>query len=141
SLSARWAEPLLTTVPAAFRAGVNDVLLTALALAVVRWRGAGSGLVLDLEGHGREEQVVAGADLSRTVGWFTSLFPVRLDLEGVDVEDAFRGGAAAGVALKRVKEQLRAIPDHGIGYGLLRHLNPETEEALASAPAPQIGFN
>ncbi|WP_159393263.1 non-ribosomal peptide synthetase, partial [Streptomyces rimosus] len=141
SLSARWAEPLLTTVPAAFRAGVNDVLLTALALAVVRWRGAGSGLVLDLEGHGREEQVVAGADLSRTVGWFTSLFPVRLDLEGVDVEDAFRGGAAAGVALKRVKEQLRAIPDHGIGYGLLRHLNPETEEALSSAPAPQIGFN
>ncbi|CAM5472920.1 Amino acid adenylation domain-containing protein OS=Streptomyces rimosus subsp. rimosus (strain ATCC / DSM 40260 / JCM 4667 / NRRL 2234) OX=1265868 GN=SRIM_023130 PE=4 SV=1 [Streptomyces rimosus subsp. rimosus] len=56
-------------------------------------------------------------------------------------EDAFRGGAAAGVALKRVKEQLRAIPDHGIGYGLLRHLNPETEEALSSAPAPQIGFN
>ncbi len=134
-------EGALTTVPAAFRAGVNDVLLTALALAVVRWRGAGSGLVLDLEGHGREEQVVAGADLSRTVGWFTSLFPVRLDLEGVDVEDAFRGGAAAGVALKRVKEQLRAIPDHGIGYGLLRHLNPETEEALSSAPAPQIGFN
>ncbi|MEU9609338.1 amino acid adenylation domain-containing protein, partial [Streptomyces sp. NPDC048057] len=67
SLPARWTEPLLTTVPAAFRAGVNDVLLTALALAVARWRGA-SDVTVDLEGHGREEQVVDGADLSRTVG-------------------------------------------------------------------------
>ncbi|MEU9609888.1 amino acid adenylation domain-containing protein, partial [Streptomyces sp. NPDC048057] len=67
ALPARWSAPLLTTVPAVFRAEVNDVLLTALALAVADWRGA-SDVTVDLEGHGREEQVVDGADLSRTVG-------------------------------------------------------------------------
>jgi len=135
-------EPLLTTVPAAFHAEVNDVLLTALALAVADWRrrqgrGDQSALLVALEGHGREEQAVANADLSRTVGWFTSIFPVRLD-PGTAV---LTGGPAAGAALKRVKEQLRALPDHGLGYGVLRHLDTETGPALAKLPAPQISFN
>lgn len=75
------------------------------------------------------------------MGWFTSIFPVRLDLTGVDVDDAFAGGPAAAVALKAVKEQLHAIPDHGIGFGLLRYLNPETALPLSALPSPQLSFN
>ncbi|MGC0419794.1 amino acid adenylation domain-containing protein, partial [Embleya sp. AB8] len=80
---------LLDTVPAVFRGGVDDALLAALALALARWRGMrgveGSSTLVRLEGHGREEHVVPGADLSGTVGWFTAMYPVRLDLAGVDV--------------------------------------------------------
>ncbi|MFE4421469.1 amino acid adenylation domain-containing protein [Streptomyces sp. NPDC056817] len=146
TLSPERTEPLLTRVPAVFHGGVNDVLLTALALAVADWRrrkgqaDAAAGALVDLEGHGRED-VVEGADLSRTVGWFTSLYPVRLEPGVVDWADVWAGGVEAGQALKRVKEQLRALPDSGIGYGLLRHLNPETSARLAELPAPQIGFN
>ncbi|MCO6009315.1 amino acid adenylation domain-containing protein [Actinoallomurus purpureus] len=137
------AEPLLTTVPAAFHCGVNDVLLTALALAVTAWRrdhgqDAEGGVLVDLEGHGREDldglggdhDAPRGVDLTRTVGWFTSLHPVRLD-PGTD---------DAGQALKRVKERLRAAPA-GLGYGLLRHLNPRARDRLAALPTPQIVFN
>ncbi len=145
-LPAERTAPLLTTVPAAFHAGINDVLLTALALAVRGWRagrglGDGAEVLVALEGHGREEQIAPRVDLSRTVGWFTSVFPVRLDPGGVDLADAVGGGAAAGAALKRVKEQLRAIPDHGLGFGLLRHLKPDTAAVLADLPVPQISFN
>ncbi|KAA2254443.1 amino acid adenylation domain-containing protein [Solihabitans fulvus] len=144
SLPAERTEPLLTRVPAAVHGRVNDVLLTALALAVADWRrGRGvaeSSVLLDLEGHGRED-VVDGVDLSRTVGWFTSLYPVRLDAEVTDWADVLAGGESVGAALKRVKEQLRAVPDNGIGYGLLRHLNPQTGPMLAGLPAPQLGFN
>ncbi len=82
-----------------------------------------------------------GVDLSRTVGWFTTLYPVRLDVAGVDLVDAFGGGGAAGDALKSVKEQMRRVPDNGIGYGVLRHLDPVAGPALAAGPAPEIGFN
>ncbi|MCM4076613.1 amino acid adenylation domain-containing protein [Paractinoplanes hotanensis] len=137
-LKAATTEPVLTTVPAAFHAGVNDVLLTALALAVAEWREGGeSSVLIALEGHGREEQVVPGADLSSALGWFTTVFPVRLDPGDVDRAEALAGGPAAGLALKRVKEQLRAIPDHGIGYGMLRYLHP----SLKDSAAPQISFN
>ena len=88
---------------------------------------------------GRE--LFEGLDLTRTVGWFTSLFPVRLDAGGLDLEEALRGGAALGEALKRIKEQLRRVPDGGLGYGLLRYLNPETAPALSGLASPQIGFN
>jgi amino acid adenylation domain-containing protein/non-ribosomal peptide synthase protein (TIGR01720 family) len=136
---------LLTTVPATFNGRVNDVLLTALMMAVTRWsrrrkRGGGQALLIDLEGHGREE-IFPGIDLSRTVGWFTSLFPVRLDPGALNLEEAWTGGAALGRALKVVKEQLRAVPDGGLGYGLLRYLNPETRTELAGASPRQIGFN
>ncbi|MDL5205458.1 non-ribosomal peptide synthetase [Streptomyces sp. ALI-76-A] len=136
---------LLDTVPSVFRGGADDGLLAALALALVRWRRTrgvpGSTALVRLEGHGREEHLVPGADLSGTVGWFTAMFPVRLDLAGVDVADAFAGGPAAGRAIKAVKEQLRAIPDNGVGHGLLRHLNPGTAAALTGQRPPQIGFN
>ncbi|MGW2649908.1 amino acid adenylation domain-containing protein [Streptomyces sp. NPDC001393] len=138
-------QTLLTQVPATFRGGVDDGLLAGLALALLRWRRtrgvSASQALVRLEGHGREEHLVPGADLSGTIGWFTAMYPVRLDLAGIDVADAFAGGAAAGRAVKAVKEQLRAVPDNGMGYGLLRHLNEETAAELAGARAPQIGFN
>ncbi|WP_329618540.1 non-ribosomal peptide synthetase [Streptomyces sp. S465] len=139
------AEPLLGRVPAAFNAGVDDALLTGLALAVARWRrergrGDGSAVLIGLEGHGREE-IADGVDLSRTAGWFTTLYPVAVDPGQLPEEELRTGGPALGTALKAVKEQLRAIPDKGIGYGLLRHLNPETGPELAGFAEPQIGFN
>ncbi|WP_084719084.1 non-ribosomal peptide synthetase [Streptacidiphilus carbonis] len=144
-LSAQVTEALLTRLPAAYRGGVNDGLLAGLALALARWRrrrGVDEAAALvRLEGHGREEGAAPGADLSRTVGWFTSAFPVRLDLTGVDLDDAFGGGPAAGEAVKRVKEHLRAVPDKGVGYGLLRHLNPNTAAVLEQYPIGQVGFN
>ncbi|MGH4028498.1 condensation domain-containing protein, partial [Actinomycetota bacterium Odt1-20B] len=156
SEGAEQMTPLLTTLPAAYHAGAGDVLLTALALAVTDWRTArgdidlddedededadGTALLVDLEGHGRED-VVEGVDLSRTVGWFTSLHPVRLDPGVHDPAALAAGGPAVGEALKRVKEQLRALPDHGLGYGLLRHLNHETRDVLKDLPGPQISFN
>jgi amino acid adenylation domain-containing protein/non-ribosomal peptide synthase protein (TIGR01720 family) len=138
-------EAVSTTVPQAIHGSVEDGLLTALALAMVRWR-MDRGIdnpetLISLEGHGREEQVVPGADLARTVGWFTTIFPVRIDLSRVDPSDAFAGGPAAGVAAKAVKEQLRAVPDRGIGFGLLRYLNRETAHTLSQLPVPQISFN
>ncbi|NRH35811.1 amino acid adenylation domain-containing protein, partial [Rhodococcus sp. MS13] len=135
---------LLTTVPAAFHAGVNDGLLTAVALASIEWRRRRgmdtAAALITLEGHGREEGAVPGADLARTVGWFTTLYPVRVDLGGLDVDDALAGGADAGRALKAVKEYVRAIPDHGIGFGMLRYLSGGSEP-LGRFRSPQISFN
>jgi non-ribosomal peptide synthase protein (TIGR01720 family) len=119
--------PLLTTVPTGFRTGVQDVLLTGLALAVADRYGS-PHVVLDVENHGREELA-------------PSLYPVHLDLGGVDVTDALAAGPAADLAVARVAEHLRELPDHGLGYGLLRHLNPDTAAELAKLPAPAIGFN
>ena len=147
-LPAEVTVSLLTTVPAAFHGRVNDVLLTALVVAVAGWRrrrapgkGTSNAVLIDLESHGREEQLFEGVDLTRTVGWFTSLFPVWLDAGGLDLEEALRGGAALGEALKRIKEQLRRVPGGGLGYGLLRYLNPESAAALSGLAGPQIGFN
>ncbi|MER7761433.1 condensation domain-containing protein [Streptomyces sp. NPDC097619] len=143
--------PLLTRAPAAVNGTVDDVLLTGLALAVLAWRRphtgpADSGTVLvDVEGHGRQD-ITDGTedeapDLSRTVGWFTTVHPVRIDLGRTDPDGARTGGPAAGDALRRVKEALRAVPDKGIGYGLLRHTNPRTAPALTGAGIPELGFN
>ncbi|MGW1767924.1 amino acid adenylation domain-containing protein [Streptomyces sp. NPDC002073] len=138
-------ETLLNTLPTVFRGGVDDGLLAGLALALARWRQlrgvSGDSTLVRLEGHGREDHLVPGADLSGTIGWFTAMFPVRLDLAGIDLADAFAGGPAAGRAIKAVKEQLRAVPDNGMGYGLLRHLNTQTAAALAGQREPRIGFN
>ncbi|WP_078612810.1 non-ribosomal peptide synthetase [Streptomyces canus] len=136
---------LFTEVTAAFHATANDVLLTALALAVQDLRrrhgGARAPVLVDVEGHGREEEAVDGADLSRTVGWFTTLFPVGVDPEVTDWEDVWAAGAAAGDALRTVKEQLAAVPGNGLGFGLLRHLNPRTSPVLAGPATADIGFN
>ncbi|MET4612838.1 amino acid adenylation domain-containing protein/non-ribosomal peptide synthase protein (TIGR01720 family) [Rhodococcus sp. PvR044] len=141
SLAPEFTGPLLGAVPAAFGGQVGDVLLTGLAAVLADWRGqAGSGtqVVIDLEGHGREEDAAGRpVDLGRTVGWFTSLYPVRIDAgalaDGLDP-------AALGVAVKTVKEQLRAVPGNGIGYGALRYLSPSGAE-LAGGVTPQVLFN
>ncbi|MFD9906208.1 amino acid adenylation domain-containing protein [Streptomyces sp. NPDC059063] len=135
------ARALVGTAPTVFHCGVHEVLLAGLAGAVAHGRqGAVPGVLVDVESHGREP--VEGVELSRTVGWFTSTHPVRLDLTGVDLDEALSGGPAAGALVKAVKEQARAVPGgDGLGYGLLRHLNPETAPVLAALPRPQIGFN
>jgi amino acid adenylation domain-containing protein/non-ribosomal peptide synthase protein (TIGR01720 family) len=145
TLPPAFTEPLLTRVPAALGASVNDVLLAGLGLAVADWRRrrgspCGSTLVA-LEGHGREEQVAGDVDLSATVGWFTNVFPVCLDVTGLDLDEALCGGPAAAEAVLRVREHLASLPDNGMGYGLLRRLNPGTARELAELPEPQIEFN
>ncbi|AMB83791.1 hypothetical protein AWM79_00065 [Pseudomonas agarici] len=120
---------LLQDAPAAYRTQVNDLLLTALARVLERWTGQPDHLI-QLEGHGREE-LFDDLDLSRTVGWFTSQFPLRLV-----------SAPNQAVAIKQIKEQLRAIPKRGIGFGLLRYLASATIQAeLAALALPRITFN
>jgi non-ribosomal peptide synthase protein (TIGR01720 family) len=123
---------VLQDVPRLYHTQINDVLLTALAQAFACWTGQRS-LYLDLEGHGRED-VLPGIDISRTVGWFTSLFPVRLELGPVQ---------HVGEELKAVKEELRRLPHRGMSYGVLRYLsdNPAIRQALESLPPAEISFN
>ncbi|NDZ89239.1 amino acid adenylation domain-containing protein, partial [Streptomyces sp. SID10115] len=134
---------LLGEIPARFHAGVNDVLLTALAVALARWRrdlGQDQTFAhIELEGHGREATHVADAagfepELSRTVGWFTTLFPVTVD-PGTAPDLTDPGYLAA--ALKAVKEDLSRVPSNGISYGALRYLN----DTRFDTPAPQVLFN
>ncbi|QWF85355.1 non-ribosomal peptide synthetase [Amycolatopsis sp. CA-230715] len=141
TLPAELTEPVLTTVPAAYHARVNDILLTGLALAVRQWRherglAEHDGVVVELEGHGRE-QLGPDIDHSETVGWFTTQFPVRLVPGEVAWDDVAEGGPALGQVIRRVKETLAAIPEHGIGYGLLRY-GPHPEIVVTP---PQLGFN
>src|SRR5262249_16245879 len=143
TLPATVAGPLLTRVPAAFYGGINDVLVAGLVFAIADWRrgrGGSNAVLVDVEGHGRE-QIFEDIDLSRTVGWFTSLFPVRLDPGTLDLDEALAGGPALGRAVKIIKEQLRAIPDNGFGYGLLRYLNVQTASQLAPFLTPPLAFN
>ncbi|MBB5868350.1 non-ribosomal peptide synthase protein (TIGR01720 family) [Allocatelliglobosispora scoriae] len=145
SLPTAATEPLLTRVPTALGASINDVLLTALGLAVADWRrrqgGEGDSVLVSLEGHGREEQLAGDADLSATVGWFTNVFPICLDVSSIDLDEAFAGGPAAGRAVAAVRAHLAGLPDNGMGFGLLRYLNPRTSAVLAELPSPQIEFN
>ena len=122
TLTPHQTELLLRHVPAAYHSQINDILLTALAESFRPWIGRDS-LLVDVEGHGRED--IGAIDLSRTVGWFTSIYPVRLSL---------KPGARLDSSLQSVKNQLRRIPDKGISYGLLR-------EHLKGSPQAQILFN
>jgi non-ribosomal peptide synthase protein (TIGR01720 family) len=123
---------LLQDVPQTYHTQVNDVLISALSRAFHRWCGD-PHLLLDLEGHGRED-IVADVDVTRTVGWFTTVFPILVRCVPGDAPDA---------ALHDVKEQLRRIPARGIGYGLLRHLKRDdpVNRALATLPPAQVSFN
>ncbi|RKH17583.1 condensation domain-containing protein, partial [Corallococcus sp. CA031C] len=131
ALDAAETRLLLQEVPSAYRVRINDVLLTALAQAFTAWTGQ-PRLLVELEGHGRED-LFDDVDLSRTVGWFTSVTPVLLE-----VPDA----ASPGDALRAVRDGLRAMPGSGIGQGLLRHLGrKDVVERLAALPRPQVAFN
>ncbi|WP_442928975.1 condensation domain-containing protein [Mycobacterium sp. MS1601] len=130
---------LLGEVPAAFHAGINDILLIAFAMALTELLGRATPVVIDAEGHGRQEELVDddGLDLSRTVGWFTTKYPVALDIGELSWAQVLAGDARLGAVIKEAKEQLRAQPD-GLTYGLLRYLNAD---AGVSGPDPTIGFN
>ncbi|OBH51703.1 non-ribosomal peptide synthetase [Mycobacterium colombiense] len=118
---------LLGEVPAAFHAGVQDILLIAFGLAIAQLSGSGETPIgIDVEGHGRHDELSPNIDLSRTVGWFTAKYPVVLNVAGLDWATVAGGDAALGAVIKRAKEQLRALPE-GFTYGLLRYLNPVVE--------------
>ncbi|MFD2640985.1 non-ribosomal peptide synthetase [Pseudomonas japonica] len=128
-LDAELTRKLLQEAPAAYRTQINDLLLTALAGVVSRWTGQ-PDVLIRLEGHGRED-LFDDLDLSRTVGWFSSLFPVRLTPRA-DLAESIMG----------IKEQLRAIPDKGIGYGVLRHLGSDAaRQSLGQLAQGNIVFN
>jgi non-ribosomal peptide synthase protein (TIGR01720 family) len=125
ALSPERTRQLLQQAPTAYRTQVNDLLLAALAQAVCGWSGAPSALI-ELEGHGRED-LFDGIDLSRSVGWFTARYPVSLAAQ-----------ADPGAAIKAVKERLRAVPDKGIGWGVLEQAG---HPAVAALPQARICFN
>jgi amino acid adenylation domain-containing protein/non-ribosomal peptide synthase protein (TIGR01720 family) len=124
---------LLQEVPAVYRTRINDVLLCALADTVGEWTGS-SRIRIALEAHGRVEEVGPGLDLTRSLGWFTTIYPIVLDTAGA---------VGVGERLGRVKEQLLAVPAQGVGYGALRYLSPDVEvrRALAAQPEPAVIFN
>ena len=138
TLDTETTQMLLGEVPTAFHAGIHDVLLIAFALAWAEFLDNGGPLIgIDVEGHGRHDELGPEVDLSRTVGWFTTKFPVTLAVGGLTWEQVVAGGAALGAVIKDAKEQLRAVP-HPVTYGLLRYLNPDVDMDVAD---PSIGFN
>ncbi|MDN5750280.1 MAG: AMP-binding protein, partial [Pseudonocardia sp.] len=132
---------LLGEVPAAFGGTVNDVLLTALALAL-RGDRTDAAVLVDLEGHGREAAAVDEAiDLSRTVGWFTTIAPVRLDPGPVTWAAFLAGGAPMAAAAKRIRTGIESRPDSGIGYAAVRRLHPDRAQAWEGTAEPPVLFN
>lgn len=120
---------LLNAANRAYGTEAGDLLLSAFVLAVLDWSGERGRLLIQLEGHGREE-LTAGLDVTRTVGWFTSIYPVAFELP--DPDDL-------GASIKTVKETLRQVPDKGVRYGILRYM---TEDAGGLPPVrPEISFN
>lgn len=132
SLSVEQTYALLNEAPSAYRTQINDLLLTALASAVTGWTGSRE-LLIDVEGHGRQE-IADGIKLSRTVGWFTTIAPLRIRLPD---------SGAPGDQIRAVKEQVRALPNQGIGYALLRYLcpDPTVVQKIKTLPKPEILFN
>ncbi|WP_433769677.1 non-ribosomal peptide synthetase [Pseudomonas putida] len=133
-LDSERTRQLLQQAPSAYRTQVNDLLLTALARVLCRWSGHESALI-QLEGHGREA-LFDEIDLTRTVGWFTSAYPLRLSPH--NIEEA----AGQGASIKAIKEQLRAVPHKGLGYGVLRYLADEAcRRGMAALPVASVTFN
>jgi non-ribosomal peptide synthase protein (TIGR01720 family) len=137
-LDASQTERLLRA-PAIYHGQINDVLLAALGLALSQWARSQyhtelGDPVIALEGHGRETD----ADLTRTVGWFTTLFPLRLPVSGLDTQVRT---SDAGHAIRQVKEAINALPDKGLGYGILRYLDPQSALAQAQFAEPAVIFN
>jgi len=132
SLTSDETRALLQGIHKAYHTQINDILLTALVQVLATWSESNS-VIIDLEGHGREE-ILPDVDLSRTVGWFTTIFPVHLELKAIEnLPDA----------IESVKEQLRAIPNRGIGYGVLRYLSGDASitSQLSSLPQAEVSFN
>ncbi|WP_010494699.1 non-ribosomal peptide synthetase [Paenibacillus elgii] len=125
-------ELLLKRAHRAYNTDINDLLLTALGMAVYRWTGV-ERVWISLEGHGRES-ILPDIDITRTVGWFTSEYPVALEMEADGASDTL------AYRIKRVKDSMRQIPHKGIGYGILKYLS-ETSGDVRFAAKPDIRFN
>jgi non-ribosomal peptide synthase protein (TIGR01720 family) len=132
---------LLQEVPQVYRMQIQEVVLAAVGEALGEWGGEGSWLV-DLEGHGREE-VSEEMEVTRTVGWFTSIYPVRLEVGGGEGGGRGEGRGRIEAVLKRVKEQMRGIPKRGLGYGLLRYMSGAggAGARLAEGGQAEVSFN
>jgi len=131
SLGEQETDSLLMKVNAAFKTEINDILLAAFALGLKRTYGQ-DRFLLALEGHGREE-ILEDVDITRTVGWFTSIYPVVLDVSYSE---------NLGRQIKEVKETLRRIPNRGIGYGILKYLtSEENKQEIEFQLNPSISFN
>jgi non-ribosomal peptide synthase protein (TIGR01720 family) len=137
-LDAETTRTLLDEVPTAFHAGIHEILLIAFALAWAEFLdNGGAPISIDVEGHGRHDELGPDVDLSRTVGWFTTISPVALTVGGLTWAQVVSGEAALGAVIKDAKEQLRALPDP-LSYGALRYLNPDVD---LGGSDPAIGFN
>jgi non-ribosomal peptide synthase protein (TIGR01720 family) len=130
SLTNEESRILLQEIPSIFGTEINDILLTALAYAIHKWAGSNHALIA-LEGHGREE-IFPDIDINRTIGWFTAIYPASIEV---------KQGSSVVELLKSVKEQLRAIPQKGLGYGLLKYINQTVGKVLKEVKEPQIIFN
>ncbi|MEV6068860.1 amino acid adenylation domain-containing protein, partial [Nocardia sp. NPDC052001] len=137
TLEADTTATLLGDTSARLGMRVNEILLTALALALAEHTGCESAVGIDVESHGREERFGGDADLSRTVGWFTAKYPVSLCVPKCGWNEVTGSGAALGAVIKDMKQQLRVTPD-GVTYGLLRYVR---NEPLLNVDDPQVGFN
>jgi amino acid adenylation domain-containing protein/non-ribosomal peptide synthase protein (TIGR01720 family) len=129
---------LLGEAPTAFHAGIHEILLIAFALACAEFLGTGAAPIgIDVEGHGRHDELGPDVDLSRTVGWFTTKYPVALAVGGLSWAQVVAGDAGLGTLIKDAKEQLRALPDP-LSYGVLRYMNDDVD---LEGSDPSIGFN
>lgn len=135
ALSAERTASLISEVPQSYRIRTEEILLTALVQTFAQWTGS-RWLRLDLDSHGRQE-LFADVDVSRTVGWFTALYPVLLNL------DEFSQASDSGDELRAIKEQVRRVPNRGIGYGLLRYLSKDAAvmQKLRELPQAEVSFN
>ncbi|RAP12538.1 hypothetical protein C2W58_03447 [Bacillus pumilus] len=131
TLSEEETRSLLTDVHEAYQTDINDILLTALGLSMKEWTGEDRHFI-HLEGHGREN-ILPAVNVSRTIGWFTSMYPVLLDMSHAD---------DLSYQIKHLKEELRHIPNKGIGYGILKYLTPDKmKDDISFDLAPHISFN
>jgi len=132
SLSEQDTEMLLTKVNHAYNTEINDILLTALARAMKSWHGE-KQTIINMEGHGREKLASQELDVSRTIGWFTSMYPVVLEIPDSD-DLAYQ--------IKFVKESLRKIPNKGTGYNILKYMaSSEKKKDISFNIRPQVSFN
>ncbi|CAH1206498.1 D-alanine--D-alanyl carrier protein ligase [Paenibacillus plantiphilus] len=120
---------LLTGVNRIYNTQMNDILLTALGLALVEWKGI-TNIFVEMEGHGRSEAIV-NTDVNRTIGWFTSIYPYLLVMPN-DKDLSYQ--------IKSVKESLRAVPNLGIGYGMLKEIGHRGNKLNVDV-SPEISFN
>ncbi|AWM17149.1 non-ribosomal peptide synthetase [Bacillus inaquosorum] len=131
SLSEADTAVLLQNVNHAYGTDTQDILLTAASLAICEWTG-GSKLRIAMEGHGREH-ILPELDISRTVGWFTSMYPALISFENPRDD--------LGTAVKTVKDTLGRIPNKGVGYGILKYLTHPENKSITFSKTPDISFN